>query len=128
MSTETSPPLTETRKPHTVYLTAELWSAIERSHLELRLQKSDAPSKIEYIEQVLRAGLDHVSAGQRQRPRRPAATPQPAPPAPASAPQPTSTATRHPVTAPRRPTALERLKQASDPGQPAPIRSVADTT
>lgn len=124
MSTEAATPLTETRKPHTVYLTAELWSAIERSHLELRLQKPEAPSKIEYIEQVLRAGLGHLSATGRQRPSRPAATPPPATPDPAPAPP---AVTTPPVAAQRRPTALERLKQASDPGQPAPIRSVADT-
>jgi hypothetical protein len=131
MSTEAATPLTETRKPHTVYLTAELWSAIERSHLELRLQKPEAPSKIEYIEQVLRAGLENLSVGERQRQqrqRRPTATPPSSPPEPASATRQPTVGTTPPIAVHRRPTALERLKQASDPGQPAPIRSVADTT
>lgn len=128
MSAAPPTPLTESRKPHTVYLTADVWSAIERGHLELRLREPSAPSKIEYIEQVLRAGLTQLAPAQRGRPWQPATTPPPAPTVSTEAPHVTPAVTTPPIAAQRRPTALERLKQASDPGQPAPIRSVADTT
>lgn len=130
MSAESTSPLTENRKPHTVYLTGELWSAIERGHLELRLREPAAPSKIEYIERVLQAGLERLSAPSRQQARRTPLSPtaaQVATPEPVTAQAP-APAAKPPAVTQRRPTALERLKQASDPGQPAPIRSVADTT
>ena len=121
MSSQGHPRLTENRKPHTVYLTDEVWSAVERGHLELRLRSPSAPAKIEYIEQLLQAGLGRLS--------RQDAAPRPSPAAPPKKATDSPTPAAPPPAAPapsRRPSALERLKQASDPGQPAPIRSVAD--
>jgi len=155
MRSEPDAKITENRRAHTVYLTPALWNALERRHLELRLQGSDTVSKIEFVEQVLLAGLDALSSGAGQRratqsPKRsddsrssakrrekagePASaseTPvtQVAPEAPEAAETVGAESLQAaPSTAqPRRRTsALERLKQASDPGRPAPIHSAAD--
>ena len=152
MRSEPDAKITENRRAHTVYLTPALWNALERRHLELRLQGSDTVSKIEFVERVLLAGLDALSAGAGQRratqsPKRSddspssakrrekAGEPASASEAPvtqaapeavenvgAESPQ-AATSTAQPR---RRTSALERLKQASDPGRPAPIHSAAD--
>jgi len=145
----------ENRRPHTVYLSQSLWDMLERRHLEARLQSADAVSKIEFVEQVLQAGLDTLArpaeSSRRQREplqekRQSQANAEPPAAAAASEPamvatsedtvpgQPTEAETPRAVgkkqTEPsrRRPSAMERLKQASDPGRPAPIRSVAGET
>jgi len=161
MRSEPDAKITENRRAHTVYLTPALWNALERRHLELRLQGSDTVSKIEFVEQVLLAGLDALSAGAGQDvlargagQQRATQSPKRSDDSPSSAKrrekvdEPAS-ASETPVTqaapeiaetvgveslqaAPstaqprRRTSALERLKQASDPGRPAPIHSAAD--
>ncbi len=152
MRSEPDAKITENRRAHTVYLTPSLWNALERRHLELRLQGSDTVSKIEFVERVLLAGLDALSSGAGQR--RATQSPKRSDDSRSSAKrrekvdEPAS-ASEAPVTqvapeavenagveslqaAPstaqprRRTSALERLKQASDPGRPAPIHSAAD--
>jgi len=152
MRSEPDAKITENRRAHTVYLTPSLWNALERRHLELRLQGSDTVSKIEFVELVLLAGLDALSGGVGQRratqsPKRSddspssakrrekAGEPASASEAPVTQAAPETAETvgaESPQAAPstaqprRRTSALERLKQASDPGRPAPIHSAAD--
>lgn len=143
---------TENRRPHTVYLTDELWEMLDRRHLETRLSSSTPPSKIEFIEQVLKAGMEaladatedrsspeknrrRVTRSIQGRAEKTATTDQPAAKSPiaGSAQQDerevvekTVPATAPPVRRPpRRSSALERLVQASEPGRPAPINSAA---
>ena len=51
------------REPHTVYLRPELWAALDSRHLELRLSGQVSDSKIEFVEQVLEAGLGLEPSG-----------------------------------------------------------------
>jgi hypothetical protein len=53
-------PVTQSRRPHTVYLSADLWGELDRLHLEMRLRTPEAPSKIEFIEQVLTTGMNAI--------------------------------------------------------------------
>ena len=57
MNDHTTAKTTESRRPHTIYLTDQVWEALERRHLELRLAGAAPPSKIDFVEDVLRAGL-----------------------------------------------------------------------
>lgn len=63
MSRQPASPVTYSRHPHTVYLTEQLWEALDRLYLELRLRMPDPPSKIEFIERVLEAGMAKVVEG-----------------------------------------------------------------
>lgn len=137
------------RRAHTVYLTEEVWQALGRRHLELRLQGTAPDSKIEFVEQVLRMGLAAIGpkgkapaawetkpAGQPHGTEAAVAAvdkadeqPRPAPgygPAAHQADEAEPTANARPQSTPRRTTVMDRLLQASDPGRPAPIRSAAD--
>ncbi len=143
----------EKRSGHTVYLTDELWAELDRRYYELRAASPRAPSKIAFIEQILRAGLSATAPGRATAPPRqpsgasstrssaPAvsasedeaashvsrgADPRAEPPRPEPAPMAASPSAAGRPTQ-RRHGALERLKQASDPGHPAPIRSAAGT-
>lgn len=148
-------PITELRHPHTVYLVDEVWGALERMHLEARLRSPRAPSKIEFIEEVLRTGMRRMADVTRAvtveapvpaaavetgadeaevptltpTPARRAATPRGA--VRMAAPRQKRAEAEPPVATtppPRRRTSpVERLLQASEPGRPAPIRSVAAT-
>jgi hypothetical protein len=144
---------TENRRPHTVYLRDELWDALDRRYLETRLSSPTPPSKIEFIEKVLKAGMEtlaaaaaDVSSAEKNRKK---------PPQPAQAmlektttsenrtdmsttsdstqsdeqetAEKTSPATSPTRQASRRSSALRRLMQASEPGRPAPINSAATT-
>lgn len=134
----TSRPILENRAAHTVYLSDELWDSLERVHLERRLAGSAGVSKVEFLETVMAAGLRSF---QHPPPAQPETTDGAAKTdvresSPAGSPLevvPDSSVARlaerpPPVTASskRRPNPMERLLQASDPGHPAPIRSVAD--
>ena len=144
---------TENRRPHTVYLRDEIWDALDRSYLETRLNSAASPSKIEFIEQVLEAGMETVAAqmsalssaeDNRRKPTQTTAQRIPektttdeggvdAPPLSGSAQRDEQeTAESTSPTAPplrgqaaRRSSALERLVRASEPGRPAPINSAA---
>jgi hypothetical protein len=143
---------TENRRPHTVYLTDKIWDALDRLYLETRLNSTTPPSKIEFIEQVLEAGMETLAAeiagrssAEDDRKGTTQAVQETAEKATADAdrtnapnlsrgtqqdeqemPQTTSPATplpRHQAS--RRSSALERLVRASEPGRPAPINSAA---
>jgi hypothetical protein len=140
---------TENRRPHTVYLRDEIWEALDRRHLEARLSSSVPPSKIEFIEQVLQAGMEALAASTTNlsSTEEPAQDVQETTAAPAisdsEADEPPLSGssqrdeqvtldTSRPTTPPprrqagaRRSSALERLVQASEPGRPAPINSAA---
>jgi hypothetical protein len=129
MKRATQRPITETRQAHTIYLTAEVWDALERAHLQARLADADSRSKIEFIEEILKLGMqalagqngvsptsDEVPTAQSQIPTRRGPDPADTPNASPEASQPRTR---------RRSSPVERLLQASDPGRPAPIRSVA---
>jgi len=135
------------RRPHTVYVTDELWALLERHHLELRLATTAAsPSKIDFVEQVIRVGLEAMgspSVGQQvPRPRSSQSAsrhkeevPDTSPPlVPPSVPRPEESPSAEAARTPKpasekisrhRLSAMERLMQASDPGRPAPIPSAA---
>jgi len=145
---------TEYRRGHTIYITQEVWTALDRRYLESRIQSAGGLSKMEFIEQVLLAGMEAVRPGGTVRPA--ARSQSEAPPtrsraaklttpraieadageSEARAPDPASEVkTKEPVASRetpaasnRRASALDRLKQASEPGRPAPIRSAADST
>lgn len=108
------------RRAHTVYLTEEVWQALGRRHLELRLQGTAPDSKIEFVEQVLRVGLAAIG------PKGKAPAAWEAKPAAHQADEVEPTAAARPQSTSRRTTVMDRLLQASDPGRPAPIRSAAD--
>lgn len=130
------------RGPHTLYLTRTLWDQLERRYLEQRLA-GGTQSKIAFLERILWSGLaDHASAGEpsSRPPARPdIATPTPntgtesEPSKPPEVPQPVRVADKSLSLRPgparpvqRRSSALDRLRQASDPGRPAPIDSAAE--
>jgi hypothetical protein len=134
------------RHPHTVYLTDEVWAALDRAHLETRLREGKAgPSKMEFVEATLSAGLaaigesparslsrrrgcqdvDRVTVTGAAEPAAPGE--QPATQSAAAPPASEGTPEHEEKRRVRRSGALERLKQASDPGRPAPIRSAAET-
>jgi hypothetical protein len=148
MNARAADPVTQSRHPHTVYLTDDAWQALDRAYLELRLRVSDPPSKIEFVEQVLAAGLKQWGRGKD------GSTPSTTAPRATSPDAPTRTETaktrapqrpkppdgarrREPsrskpppdgpaqAAAAPRPPALQRLLQASDPGRPPAIHSGA---
>lgn len=145
---------TEYRRGHTIYVTQEVWTALDRRYLESRIQSAGGLSKMEFIEQVLLAGMEAVKPGSTVRPAArsqseaaPARSRSAKPAAPraieavtgeseaATAAPAAEVKTEEPVpsretpaTSNRRANALDRLKQASEPGRPAPIRSAADST
>ncbi len=145
---------TENRRGHTIYVTQEVWTVLDRRYLESRIQSAGALSKIEFIEQVLLAGMDAVTPGStvqlaarsqseaptpRSRAAKPAApraievgageseAETAAPVAEVKTEEPVPSREMPPASN-RRANALDRLKQASEPGRPAPIRSAADST
>lgn len=140
---------TEPRRPHTFYLTNPVWEELERRYLEQRLAGGTL-TKIAFVETVLRAGLDSsTSTGPPKATRPPArktaaprqptssASGTPTPQGPVVADEASTGAASRPLPAaqsrtdssasqtPNRSTALTRLRQASDPGRPAPITSAA---
>lgn len=134
--TDDARPTDRHRQAHTVYLTGEVWHALSRRHLELRLQGTAPDSKIEFIEQVLRVGLEAVgqkatlssieagmgiAAGEADRQPRPGSTDRTAA-REGGADKPPSQLR----SASQRSKVMDRLLQASDPGRPAPIHSAAD--
>ncbi len=141
----------EPRGPHTLYLTRRLWDELERRYLEQRLA-GGMLSKIAYLEQLLWAGLGRASSGDEAPPQptpthsrsgaplkdqdqdpvdvapRPL-TPPPEPdqvkvPGPATTERTSRPAPPRPDQS-RRSGALDRLRQASDPGRPTQIDSAA---
>ena len=129
------------REPHTVYLRPDLWAALDRHHLELRLNGRVSDSKIEFVEQVLEAGLGALS-GEREARRQRTVSPRDG----GSREQPPESATKGQAaggegsrtdrsnerkdashTPQRRINPVDRLLQASDPGRPASIRSAANS-
>ncbi|MDQ6945219.1 MAG: hypothetical protein M3256_02865 [Actinomycetota bacterium] len=140
----------EPRGPHTLYLTRRLWGELERRYLEQRLAGGTL-SKIAYLEQLLWAGLGRPPSGdgvpqppparsravaplKDQNQEKVGAAPRPLtpPPGPDQVPvpgPPTSETTSRPEPPrpdpPRRSGALDRLRQASDPGRPTQIDSAA---
>ena len=134
MSTDPNPK--ENRRPHTVYLTDDVWDAIERRHLEAKLS-GEADSKIEFLEGLITTGLGGNTPTAQRRPSTAAArVTEPATPSAPAQPKEEPAAAREakrttpPPAAPkpRRSSALDRLMQASDPGRPAPIASAAEPT
>jgi len=135
MNDHTTAKTPESRRPHTIYLTDQVWEALERRHLELRLAGAAPPSKIDFVEDVLRAGLEAPAASSSPKSRAlgTATRRKPAPPPPPEAaersteavPEAPSRPQPSPRVTPRR-SAMDRLMQASDPGRPAPIQSAAD--
>jgi hypothetical protein len=164
MSPRAERPILRNRGAHTVYLSDDLWHALERTYLELRLAGTGQVSKVEFIEATMRAGLDLLN---RPTESRPASHNAEEPTArnilstaeisgletlskaqttmagvkasdkPKGDPENEATTyTTKPKTdgqteagtkrSGRRPNALDRLRQASDPGRPAPIHSVAN--
>ena len=157
-----TPPITLSRRQHSIYVTDDIWEALNRRHLEVQLTTPEPPSKIEFLEDVIRRGLAATgsTAEPRRRPSMPTKADQPgapaveegrapaAPDAPRSAvtpvppsppestardaedvpaAEPAAPVKRSAAPAPRRPRgAVAMLLQASDPGQPARIRSAAD--
>jgi hypothetical protein len=126
--------ITELRQPHTVYLTNEVWEALERMHLQARLSSPAPPSKIEFIEEVLRAGMRRMAHAAPPSLPLPAAPALEVPPASNAATgiskeqehEPSKRTAPVPSAPRRRPSPVERLLKASDPGHPAPIRSAAE--
>ncbi|MDQ1447008.1 MAG: hypothetical protein QOI20_3472 [Acidimicrobiaceae bacterium] len=134
----------EPRRPHTFYLTASMWAELERRYFEQRLAGGTL-SKIAFLEELLRSGLAESST--RTKPQAVAARgarveastpPDPAgstsaatspaadTPTPPRAKPKTTPATSRPPRAPvERSSALNRLREASDPGRPPPIDSAA---
>ncbi len=125
-----SPDVQMPRRPHTVYLTQELWDALDRLYLQSRLEGS-ATSKIELIERVLNAGIKAIGADDRNpetRPPKHISQPkrtQTKPTRRRATNQPKPKAVSPPGSTARRGSALERLKLASDPGRPTTIASAA---
>lgn len=143
MSPRAERPIMRNRGAHTVYLSDETWEALERCYLQLRLAGKETTSKIEFIEATMQAGLEALTKLAKGRPstnntEEPTATivntlpnnPQ------LSKEEPTFASRNNPVAQPNRTelsrsrnrarsSALDRLRQASDPGRPAPIQSVA---
>ena len=131
MSPRAERPILRNRGAHTVYLSDDLWHALERTYLELRLAGTGQVSKVEFIEATMRAGLGLLSKAQTtmagvKASDKPKGDPE----------NEATTYTTKPKTdgqteagtkrSGRRPNALDRLRQASDPGRPAPIHSVAN--
>jgi hypothetical protein len=125
---------TESRDPHTVYLTPETWEALEQEYLQRRMAGGPGVSKIEFIEDLIRGALpgrktrtpsvrQPVAAGATSAITEPVPPTNPpvATPTPARRARPKSGA----PTVRRKNSALERLLEASDPGRPAPIVSAA---
>jgi len=126
---------TESRDPHTVYLTPDTWEALEQEYLQRRMAGGPGVSKIEFIEDLIRTALP----GRKSRTpsvRQAVATSvtsatieqvvQDEPP-PVATPAPAKRSRPRPVapTVRRKNSALQRLLEASDPGRPAPIVSAA---
>ena len=160
MSPRAERPILRNRGAHTVYLSDEIWDALERTYLELRLAGTGRVSKVEFIEATMRAGLDVLSRPTESSPANHNAAGSIKRKAPGAAetsglekPSKTETSmarvmiSEEPEVGPEkpkthttktkrggqtgagtgaRPSALDRLRQASDPGRPAPIHSVAD--
>ena len=132
----------EPRRPHTFYLSASVWNELERRYLEQRLA-GGAASKIVFLEELLRSGLaastptgagstppigrDRKTSADRlpapDDPDQPNSSPRAADLAAASAPAAPPDSTPSPSRP--RSSAINRLRQASDPGRPAPIDSAA---
>jgi hypothetical protein len=160
MSPRAERPILRNRGAHTVYLSDEIWDALERTYLELRLAGTGRVSKVEFIEATMRAGLDVLSRPTENSPANHNAAgsirrkvPGDAETSGLETPSKTETSMAHVMTSAKpesgpetpethtakpktggqtrsgtrgRPSALDRLRQASDPGRPAPIHSVAD--
>ena len=59
------PPAEVPRRSRTVYVTDELWRDLDRAYLQRRLTDATAASfaKADFLEEVLRAGLASLFAG-----------------------------------------------------------------
>jgi hypothetical protein len=113
------PLATDARRPRTVYLSDELWDALERLYVEERMRRPGEASKIAVVEQVVRLGI-----AEWRRRHAPAVLPaEPQAPTPARTGRTTSKAARarQPRVSP-----VQRLLLASDPGRAPDIPSVAE--
>lgn len=123
------------RRARTIYLSDEVWEALDVAYMEERVARTRAGGgsirKTEFIEGIIETHLKRREGGSTTPRRRATAAP-----AAGVAPEPEPTASPSPAEAarsavPARPrprragSALERMRAASDPGRPAAIESAA---
>lgn len=54
---------TAEREAHTVYLREQVWNRLDREYAKLRSAARGGLSKIEFVEQVLEAGMTSLASG-----------------------------------------------------------------